>query len=517
VMNRVAGGTAKAGREASLLATSILRRANENRTLILLTASAVLMGAFVGRALVFGRLEIAFLVPLAVFGVALLFDLSLYGWCVLLLTTTVAVRGPVYWLGLPQILNFLHYPLTLAFVVASLNRPLTHSGGVARSTRWVVGLTAIVIVAMTANLSHPVRAAFFFLVVSEPLLILWGIRRWRSEPGTERKLLRFVVLLAIVQIPIALWQGLSFGFSDPVQGTLTGHGAGHHVLGALFSLLLLVIVAAVIARRINAVSGLLLGIVTIGMMLAPQPLAVVILTGVALAIMPLLVRHPGVAENTRGINLGRIILVLLLSAGALYLVGLAVPNVYERLSRLADPSTFPEVQIMLERLENKPSQVVFGSGPGTSASRASTLLTGQGEFEEGSPLGFLNLPPTDIGLELRGRTRDPFGGSAEDFRSSSLAFFGDLGIVGWIGLMIFLFQLWVETGRAKTWLGFAARAAVLLVSLMIFVDNWLEYPEFSVPFAMLIGFALAEPWSAGRYSVAFGRLHRHASIGSLSQ
>jgi hypothetical protein len=344
------------------------------------------------------------------------------------------------------------------------------------------------------------RAAVFLLIVGEPLLVLWAVRRWGVDRVAERKVGLAVLALAAVQVPIGLYQGFTYGFSDPVQGTLYTHGAGHHVLGALFALCLFLAVAAMLARKVPIMPGLALATGALGMMLAPQAMAVTVTAGAALVAMPL-VANPRAALGRRRASGARVIgglLAAVVAVGAFFLAAELVPNIYERIAGLAKIDELPEVQIASERATTSPSRLMFGSGPGTSASRASILLAGGGEFEEGSPLGALNLPPTELGVELRNRTRNVFGGSAEDFKSSTLAFLGDLGVVGFVALIIFLVSLWKEIGRATGWLVFAARTALLHVAMIMFIDNWFEYPEYAVPLALLVGFAISRPTAADR-------------------
>ena len=79
-------------------------------------------------------------------------------------------------------------------------------------------------------------------------------------------------------------------------------------------------------------------------------------------------------------------------------------------------------------MRSDPLTLVLGSGPGTTASRASLLLIGP---PQGSPLTFLGLEPTELGMALFVASSNPaYGGSVESAASSALGIIGDLGLVG---------------------------------------------------------------------------------------
>ena len=57
---------------------------------------------------------------------------------------------------------------------------------------------------------------------------------------------------------------------------------------------------------------------------------------------------------------------------------------------------------------------------------------------------------------------------------------------------VLLFAIWRRMGKSRSWLAPAARSALLMATALSFVDNWLEYPEFAVPLAVLIGFVVSD-------------------------
>jgi hypothetical protein len=69
---------------------------------------------------------------------------------------------------------------------------------------------------------------------------------------------------------------------------------------------------------------------------------------------------------------------------------------------------------------------------------------------------------------------------------------GDLGLVGVAALAMLFVAIWKRSGRSRSWLAPAGRTALVMVAALSLVDNWLEYPEFAIPFAILIGFVMSD-------------------------
>lgn len=466
---------------------ALKRGAARRRSSDLVFAVSVALSVVTGAAVAQGRVEVALAAAGGLFGLATLRYLSLTGWCLLLLLTTVAMRGVVTAVGLPQSMNFLHYPVALGFAIAALQRPFRPASRA--PAIWLVGFLLVSLASMLANLSHPLRAVIFLIITGEPLLIVWALSRWDISDRERRNIGLIVLLLAAVQFPIGALQAAGGGWGDAVQGTLAGHGAASHVLGGLFALALLVVTAAIAARTIGMGVGLAGGAIALGMMLATGSLAVTVLSAISVMLVPALARAR--VMQRRGLaprRLTAILAGLAFGIAALFLAQILVSSIFERTQRLATEEEFPELRMLSERADD-PGLFVLGSGPGTSASRASILLIGA--EGKGSPLAFFGLNPTVQALEIASTTRAQGGGSAESARSSALGIIGDLGVLGLVGLAVLFLRIWRESSRSNDWLAPAVRGALLLIATLIFVDSWLETPEFAVPLAILVGIVLS--------------------------
>jgi hypothetical protein len=423
--------------------------------------------------------------------------LSLTQWCTLLLISTVASRGLVVVFQLPSLVNFLHYPITCAFAIVAATRPRNERIPASRRiSRWLFGLSVLALISLVANGAHPLRAGLFLTITGEPLLVLRAMARWGSHGASRRQVGIVAFTLLAIQVPIGVWQCIAFGWTDPVQGTITNSLAGSHILGALFALGLLITTAATMAGRIRKAAGFLAGCTALGMMIAAGANQVLLAVAVALLATPTLVRlnleTRNSADRIRGI-VGAVLLASVFAATGLALVRHFNPSdIIGRATRLTTPDELPETRLIVTRADDSILQLLVGSGPGTTASRASLLLT-PAMLKETSPLAALHLPPTAEALAIASEVRVVGGGSAEAFASGTLGVVGDVGLLGLTGLALVFLGIWKEVARPPSWHSRAVRACLVMTTVMLFVDNWLEYPEYSLPLAILIGFALPGP------------------------
>jgi hypothetical protein len=484
----IPGASARSNMTLEARAVASARRTALSPVIAVVTAAIAFL---LGMTVAFGRLEIGLMAAVALAGSAVFHHVRLSAWCSLLLITTVAARGVSLTLGLPSLADFLHYPVVIGLALAATDQ---HPRSASRApARWLGGFLLVVLLSAIAHPNDGMRAALFILIGGEPLVVIWAIARWGVDRSVVRTIGIVAASLAVVQLPIAVYQGLNYGWSDPVQGTLTGHGAGHHVLGALFALLAFVVLAAVLDGRLGPMLGVLLGAICFAVMIGTGSMAVMIIASLAALGGAVL------APSQRGFPSRRfrgIVLSTVLGSIGIALVAALLPNLADRVTSLAFEREPPEIEIVRERADDDPFLLLFGSGPGTSASRASLLLV---EPKPGTPLEALGLEPTELGEEIHGASLNPaYGGSVEADSSSMLGVVGDLGLVGAAGLVLLLVALWRRSGSSNSWLAPAARSAILLVAAISFLDNWMEYPEFSVPLAMLIGFVVSDVPEAAR-------------------
>jgi hypothetical protein len=491
--------------EGSIVTTRLLDRPQVGR-LDLIWVGGFVTAALAGWLIVRGQVLLA-LVPVGILaGLVLVSSLSLAGWLVLMLLATVAARGVVQTLHLPSVLVFLHYPAALAFAYTASNRPRAE-GVRLPASRWMIGFLLIVGVSSAINLTSVGRTVLLLVILGEPLLVIWAVQRWGVDAHTERQYIRAFMWLLAIQIPIGLWQGSTKGWFDAVQGTLIGQGAGAHVLGALFALGMFVWLAGILDGRLSTATAPLALVVAFGMMAAGGALQVILVGAAALPFVLLGSSRKRMLGEGRTLEGHRRAAKLFLAAFVLSAVLLTpafaqeiVPNVLERATALFALRNFPEVTLPLERAGvdvegqsldpgSNPIRALVGSGPATSSTRAALLLVPS--YEKAGALSELNVPlkPTRLAEKIAAGTSGPNGGSAEATASEILGIEGDLGVLGLVGLIGLFFGIYRASRTSRSWLAPAMAAALVMTFALSFIDNWLEYPEFAVPLALLIGLA----------------------------
>jgi hypothetical protein len=499
-----------------------LPRLAEERRLDLIWIGALFIAVIAGAAIVRGQLLLAILPILLLLGLLLVSSLSLAGWCVLLLLTTVASRGVAQTFHLPSAVIFLHYPAVLAFAYVASGRGVRGQRGPAG--RWMMGFLAVTALSSVVNLTNVFRIVLFVLILGEPLAVIWAIHRWGADEATERRVLRAFWWLLAIQIPIGLWQGLTLGWQDPVQGTLVGSGAGAHELGALLAIGMFVCVAGIIDGRYPRRVAPIVVIAAMGMMVASGATQVLLLSTASLPLV-LLVDRKGrrpvgaarqesrarrwLAARARGTRLAMAAVIVIVGIVGPVLASHIVHNITQRIVVLGKLDNFPEVTVPLARagltlkqgglkaegIHLDPgrslAQALVGSGPGTTSSRAALLLVPT--YEKGGSLTQLlaNLPvkPTKLAGEIAVSSAGPNGGSLEEARSEILAVVGDLGVIGFVGLVLLFVGITRAAQRAGSWLAPVVAAALTMTFLLSFIDSWLEYPEFALPLAIVVGLA----------------------------
>ena len=108
------------------------------------------------------------------------------------------------------------------------------SVGVAKRSRQLDKMTMIMVafgcvigMSAVANSVPPLRAFAACLLLLEPFLMLIILLQV-DHPGSRRILTNSLVVILIVQVPVAVIQWSLTGPGDGVQGTLVGAGAGAH-------------------------------------------------------------------------------------------------------------------------------------------------------------------------------------------------------------------------------------------------------------------------------------------------
>jgi hypothetical protein len=288
----------------------------------------------------------------------------------------------------------------------------------------------------------------------------------------------------VIQIPIAAYQLVAFGQSDPVQGTLYGAGAGAHVISAVC-----------VVGGIWILYGGGGGIIRYPWrLLVALPLFLIPFVADAKQVI---LAAPAILVVTTW-RQGPVMMLLKVAAVSAAVVGLLVfqpagetatgflEGAQEGRGGKAEAARF-----VWERLDQDPASVAFGLGPAESVSRAAFMTTDL-LLSSDSPLRVLGLRPATVAQEVQVRALEVSGGgtSFNSSLSSALGVVGDLGVIGLGIYLVMLTALIIRLRRLQSPEGVAAAAGFAMFALLGLVFDWWEQPPFGMTLAVLAGLAL---------------------------
>jgi hypothetical protein len=382
--------------------------------------------------------------------------------------------------------NFVHYPLVL--VVALLAAAESPAGAPGRRPLelGVLSLLAVALVSWLINGGDLLRPFLDWLVFAEPLLVIYAIMLMPQVPARAGFLWALALGLLFAQLPLAVYQGTRFGFSDPVQGIFIGLGSGAHVAGAVSLVGSLACTARGLSKRKPAaVVAWLTGAVALFSVAYIADAKQVIMAWIPAL---LLLLAASTRQRATWVLAGLPILVVVL------LAFLEPPSALQRafdwnLISQGAAGKLNAFSVIAERLSSSWVEWLIGLGPGNSVSRVATM--GLDAFvKHDSPVYLLGLGPAATTVELWNLTAsNPLYASSSvwSFVSSWLGLLGDLGLAGMAAYLASVAAVWARLRGRVGWEPAAARSAQQMMILLAFLYSWLEEPGYTVMAALVIG------------------------------
>ena len=400
--------------------------------------------------------------------------------------------------GVPPIVNFFHFPLALgAALVAALGSPRQQP--TARTI--AAGCITLLLLSFTSWVLSGgalIPSPLTWLVFAEPFLILYAVVNGSLSLRHHQFLGRLALVIPFTQLPVALWQTLTLGRSDPdlIQGTFIGMGAGHHVSGGI------ALIGAIIcvARGLSALTSRervpwLLG--ALALFLIP------ILSDAKQNIMAFLpaltylfVTSRGHQGSSRRGQWTGIVVALPTLAFAIYAAFIFYPPLQVALdwnivSHGLEGKT-DAFFIIAEKVSHNFGGWLFGLGPGNSVSRVA-LMAMEGYIRADSPVTFLGLTMAPTTEEIWDMTFSNAFFARSSVWSGISSWFGLFGDSGFAGLLAYLWmswRIWQNLGNASTWQRSIAKSAMIMTGLLGGIYSWLEEPGFTFPIALIVGLGL---------------------------
>ncbi|MGH7830006.1 MAG: hypothetical protein ACREP8_07485, partial [Candidatus Binatia bacterium] len=449
---------------------------------LMITAACVVMGA---------TIVIAPAVAWALLGALmglLLLQLPAYTWASVAVITATLSRLIVATGSVPGIVNFFHFPL--AFGAALLAATSRRRGlPVAKPLR--TGLAAFFLVSLVSwvlNGGEFLRPLLDWLVFSEPFLIIYALVRNPPSPDQEKFLWKLTLAIAFVQLPLAVWQAVTLGLSDTVQGTFIGMGAGHHVAGGVALTGTLICVSrGLSSTALGGKPTWLLGAIllfVIPVLSDAKQNIIAFLPALVFLLLMFRVRWTGFLFALPP-------LALTVLAAFLYYPPLQMALDWTRVSQglLGKVEAFI---VIVRNASNNPGGWLFGLGPGNSVSRVA-LMGMEGYIKGDSPVALLGLGAARTTREIWELTFSKWlfaSSSVWSGISSWLGLLGDLGVAGLALYVWILWTLWRNLKGSRSWEISTAKSAMIMLGLLGAIYSWLEEPGFTLLIGLVVSLGL---------------------------
>jgi hypothetical protein len=390
---------------------------------------------------------------------------------------------------LPEALNFFHFPLILASALKAATDAAPRSSLRRAVEAGLMAFLSACLLSAVINASQPMSFFLDWLVFAEPFLLVYTLIVMPQDLRTMKALWGLALVIPMIQFPLAVYQALSKGLMDPVQGMFLGMGAGAHIAGAVALLGSLICLArAVVAAKPLVRLFWLLGMALLFLVAVLADAKQVIISFFPALVLLLL--------SLLRLRWTQVVLAL----PVLALVTLGAFSYYRPLQvsldwALISRGVFGKAQafsVIASRFSSNAGGWIFGLGPGQSISRVA-LMSLEGYIKLGSPLHLLNLNPARTTLELWNLSASNLlftGSSVWSPVSSWLGLLGDLGVAGVCPYLWLCLILWRGLKSRSGWQPRVARAMLLMCVPLGFMYSWLEEPGFTMPAALVVGLGL---------------------------
>ncbi len=405
-------------------------------------------------------------------------------WAIAALVAAVTFRGLVGIDYLPAVATYVDIPLAWgALGVALFARRNDPRPPIARRLLAWLGLLALATgVSWAFSGAEVLRPILYLALLGEPFALIIALVVDPPLPRARRALELTLLVVVLVQIPIALWQASTLGLRDPVQGTLYGAGAGAHTMSAV------VVVGAfwlLLSKRYPLIWRLaIVGILAVLPFLADAKQVIFAV--------------PAILIMSRWRRPQDMVLRIAFAVGLVAVLIAVVPAGRSSLNFLREAEAGKggkevSARVLWSSARADPAAMMFGQGPAETVSRAAFMTTDL-SLNPDSPLRILDLRPAKLAVqaETHAIAVSNGGSSLNSGLSSALGVFGDLGVFGVLAYVGLLGSLLLALRKSHSPEGIAAGAGFAMFALLGLVFDWWEQPPFAVVLAVLAGLALSE-------------------------
>lgn len=431
--------------------------------------------------------QVTFLALLALLG-SLALAAPASAWVVTALVAALTFKGLVSLGALPGVATFADLPIAWGALFVALLKRREQSPFLRRHLRWLAALGLATALAWAFNPTEVLRPVLYFALIGEPFAIVGALLADPPSPRMRLALKRTLLVLVLIQIPLAVIELAKLGAADHIQGTLYLAGAGAHVISAV------IVVGTIWILNGGA------GRPVLGTWRIPVVVILAAIPFIADAKQVILALPAIVLASSWRVGRLRLVAQGALVAGSvaalLVLAPAGAPKFIEQ-AQHKQGGKEATAAFVWRKLDGDPASLTFGKGPAETVSRAAFMTTDLFQ-QSGSPLAALGLKPAAIATEAAGvaQSASHGGSSFNSGVSSTLGVFGDLGIFGLVVYAGLLLSLFLRLRRETSPEGIAAAAGFALFLVLGLVFDWWEQPPFGVFIGVMAGLALAPSLNA---------------------
>jgi hypothetical protein len=443
----------------------------------------VAVGVIAGLA-TFHSLQLALILVACGIAVACLSVSPAY-WMLAAIACAVVLPGVASIGAAPGFVSYLHFPLVfIGFALAGIR--YEGSSRFANSMLWVVGMLALVCGLSTLFAgAEPVRGAFSFALLAEPVVLLATIAMTGLAAVPWRYLRNALLAMILIQIPVAYAQAISVGPGSLFHSILADHVKG--TLGVIGGADSLAAIAVIGGLWLIAVPNRSWRVPAIVLLLALPFIAAV--NKVALLIPAIIAAAPSGARIAAGVRVAIIgISIIGFLAFANLLPGYVLPSVEHGFG--ANSGKREALDTAWHAIDGSVNTLAFGAGPASTVSGAAYLSTDP-LAKEHSPIAALHIAPSQTALDLG--ALEPATSSFTRPRSSLFGTLGDLGLVGLAVYLSYLVMVLRRLYKRRNPESAGAVAGMFVVIAYGFISTGWELPAVTLFVAGLTGLALVRP------------------------
>jgi hypothetical protein len=388
-------------------------------------------------------------------------------------------------LGLPSIINFLHFGVFIPLFLYSIIRDMKSYNSYNKKLLLFMFIFFFSLsISAILNFGGIINIFLEYFLLVEPFMLLILITNAEYSRKTNKALGRWLIFFGLINLPFVLYQWYNFRHISPdmVDGTLIGMGAGAHVLGAIAIIAGIVLLFSKL--KISLFYKIFFSICLFAIPIINDSKQAIVVFIAAFFILTLIKMR----KFSYFVKYSAVLIFVLVIISIL--VSIFYPNLYFFNSGVLSEGLQAKMSVfsILNSHHESVFGWLFGFGPGHTVSRLAYMLySTYGHWL--APFGATTSHLTEIIWNIQESNYLTNSITGSSFFSLFFSWAGIVGDAGIIGLLIYIAGLYLV--YTKFCLDDVSKLIFFAIIIFGFVFGWLEEPNF-----MLYSFAvIAYRWN----------------------